>query len=555
MCSARTVSPSVSAVPLVKKIISKKAATPVLKQKPVKPKPLPKEIISKDTKSKIDTNKLSEETAETKLSDEIIAKDEKIEKIEKEIKMIEKESGVESIIADIEKIEKIEADVKKATHKSKFDMKNVKSRVDSRAPSKSIERKKGLDRKIESSSPPTTPKKNLLNGSATKAEKTKPAPRVKTSPSGTPAKSAKDANNRKVVEARVISRAAPAKTATTRPVKKEETPPQPITAQAVAAAPTTAKPSERKPISRRAKPSGAPTTRSATKSDTLSRKVIKKLPIDLMDKASTDSTVSTPSADVDTFAKPKAVERRVKRAHEPKTDVGEKEEVKTDSAPVDVDNVETDTKAVNEKDIVNGVVEKEPLQIKLSHDSTKSAEEGEEEEYLTVTKEEPVEEIIKDSEVEILQEEVEAKDETEGEGEIKKLQMDEQDSEKKRKNLQEEITVDLGQDGGATVQENEGDVVAKEDEEDLERAEEDQEEEGKQTAEDREEKKRVEQDSDGSPVDKKDTHPKSDGQRVGETDEVADVKETGSYLVLFLPTLINLKCQVFIWILVIHFFF
>lgn len=490
VCSARTVSPSTSTVPLVKKIISKTKTATVQKQKPLKAKPIPKE-----SKSKIDTNKLIEDTIDAKQEQQIIQKEDKIEKIEKEIKKIEKENGVENIIADIEKIEKIDAEVKKATHRSKYDMKNVKSKVDSRAPSKSIDRKKGVDKKTES--PPATPKKGLTNGTATKIEKTKPAPKAKTSPITTPAKSAKEANNRKVVEARVTSRisstTATTKVATPRAPKKEE----PVKKEEPAK-------TERKPITRRSK-AASPAPKPTTKHDSVPRKVIKKLPIDLLEKASTDSTVSTPSADADTVTKQRAVERRVKRTQEPKTEV----EAEIDSASKDVESVETDTKAVKEH--VIGEVEKEQLTVKLSHDSTKSAEEGEEEdEYLIVTKEESVEgeEVVKDNEGESLQEEVETKDETEGEGEMKKLKMDEQDSEKKRKILEEGFVEDLPEDEETKDGEDEKQETNIEDK--------------------HIEKKSAELESEES-GNKKDIGAKSEAQKLGETDDGVDIKETGAY--------------------------
>jgi len=447
VCSAKSISPATSTVPLVKKVIAKKTTSAVSKAKPTKAKLNIKE--TKESKIKIDTNKLAEETNEIKVDENKISQDEKLEKIEKEMDKI---NGIESIIADIEKIEKIEADVKKLTHKSKHDMKNVKSKVDSRAPSKSIDRKRGIDKKIESS-PPATPKKSTTvptatmdatvtsvnSTSVTKSEKPKQIIKSKPSPTSTPAKSAKDANNRKVVEARVTSKSTLSKTTTARQIKKEESV---VSTAASTVAPKTV---DRKPISRR------PRTMTATaKPDSLPKKAMRKLPIDLIDKASTDSTVSTPSAEVD-INKPKAVDRRGKRAQEVKT---EKEKAADELESTKEKTEETEVKAVSENEIVNDILQ--DVSVKLT---TNMVTTGEGEDLLVVTTEEVDER--KDYDLHSQQEDLETKDETEGEGELNKLQKEAHDSEKKRNKVENENQVQDEIEEGqevCNVQQSENDI-------------------------------------------------------------------------------------------------
>ncbi|XP_008201097.2 microtubule-associated protein futsch [Tribolium castaneum] len=129
---------------------------------------------------------------------------------------------------------------------------------------------------VEKKPSPTTPKKQV-NG--------EPKPKPKASPTATPAKSAKDENNRKVVESKIKS--AP----------KREPPPKPPVEKKE---PKT----ERKPISRRPKDisklSASPQKKvnGVQKPDSISRK-------GKLDKEGTtdSSTVSTPSADQDSILK------------------------------------------------------------------------------------------------------------------------------------------------------------------------------------------------------------------------------------------------------------
>ncbi|KAF7275833.1 hypothetical protein GWI33_011225, partial [Rhynchophorus ferrugineus] len=132
---------------------------------------------------------------------------------------------------------------------------------------------------------PTTPKKTLENKTnGDLKEKDKKLP-TKPSPSATPAKSTKDANNRRVIESKKA------------PIKKEATP---------KTAPTTETKHklDRKPISRRPKTAKGPPspvkkmTNGVQKPDSLSKR-------GKLDKEGTtdSSTVSTPSADQESILK------------------------------------------------------------------------------------------------------------------------------------------------------------------------------------------------------------------------------------------------------------
>ncbi|KAF5306743.1 hypothetical protein FQA39_LY01501 [Lamprigera yunnana] len=138
---------------------------------------------------------------------------------------------------------------------------------------------------IEKKASPTTPKKVVeakINGDA--PIKSRTAVPAKTSPSSTPAKSAKDANNRKVVESKY--KAAPKKDVSKSAEKKETK-------------------SERKPISRRPKgtsPIGKVPESPIKKISELHKIEIRKPKLEK--ECTTDSsTVSTPSADVETAMK------------------------------------------------------------------------------------------------------------------------------------------------------------------------------------------------------------------------------------------------------------
>ncbi|KFB43674.1 AGAP001194-PA-like protein [Anopheles sinensis] len=199
----------------------------------------------------------------------------------------------------------------------------ARSRVDTSSKTKASTERKPVERKKQpepNKSSPTTPKKaapadsKLTNGSATKAEHadevkrsvskvsaSKPAPITapktgKSSPKATPAKSAKDENNRKVLEARQRPSAATAARREAISARKE-----------AEKKPEAAKPqTERKPISRRPKGTAGVAGSSAALggSPVKAKKVLKSEKDAVIRKAKLDkngttdsSLVSTPSAD------------------------------------------------------------------------------------------------------------------------------------------------------------------------------------------------------------------------------------------------------------------
>ncbi|XP_011872033.1 PREDICTED: microtubule-associated protein futsch [Vollenhovia emeryi] len=338
VCSAKTLSPSVSLATLRDKPAKqkfsllerepKKISEPKKeKREPSEPKSIkaadettaPKStpqstpiIPTSKPKIEIKTRKLVENK---KLETEESKKESK--KIEKELKEVKKEPKKEPA-----KVEKREDDVKrtdliksepdktkeskepkepkskpepkkKEPKESKVKVELKKSEV---TPKPKLSEKKakpsGSEKRDAVKSSPTTPKKTL-NGVATKTEITKAVPKAKpaskVAPS-LPAKSAKEANNRKVVEQ-----------------KKSEVEKSTVKDTAAPAVKVSAKPKpmDRKPISRRAKPaspnkarmpgSPAKSTRSTPTASVKSDKdgVIRKVK---GDKGTTDSsTVSTPS--------------------------------------------------------------------------------------------------------------------------------------------------------------------------------------------------------------------------------------------------------------------
>ncbi|CAG2055407.1 unnamed protein product [Timema podura] len=227
----------------------------------------------------------------------------------------ESNKPIEGEKVKVEKSTKPTPDSKPKEHKSKIDSKSstAKSRIDSKPP-RSLERKSQKistttpvgEKKAEVKSSPTTPKKSVeskVNGVASKAEISKvsrAASKSRQSPSTTPAKSTKEANNRKVVESKYnVSRTA----STSRAPTPKSTKKEPDNTS------TTVK-SERKPISRRPKPASpsktgkspsSPAKSSSAKStptpSVKSEKdgVIRKVRGE-PDKVATDSSaVSTPS--------------------------------------------------------------------------------------------------------------------------------------------------------------------------------------------------------------------------------------------------------------------
>lgn len=420
VCSARSISPSASNV-TVSRSLSKTRQSKIIDNKQNEPKPT---VLSKsqtkptktklektppkEVKTKVDTNKLADEKKEI----DIIDKKEIEESIKKlDNRILSKDEQIENIKKEIHKIEQVENEEnkKKIVHRSKYDMRNVKSKVDSRAPGKSVDRKKTTEKKIEGdSSPPGTPKKGLINGTATKTEKAKVTAKTNkaSSPLSTPAKSAKEANNRKVVEARVTSRSS--SRSLTR--KKEEIPPPlPPTSTINAALKT-----ERKPISRRPKAPVSPVKIAGTKKETESvpKKISKKPDVNMVMGKAIGQKISKE------LQKGVAIE---------KTEVQENKESKVDeNTLVEVtENKETELMAVKKQ--MQTAQTKESTNTK-SQEEEEEEEVEEEEEYLIITKEESPEDSIKDNEIGEAEEQI--KDEAEGE--IKKLLREEEESEKKK---------------------------------------------------------------------------------------------------------------------------
>ncbi|KYM95138.1 PREDICTED: microtubule-associated protein futsch [Cyphomyrmex costatus] len=347
VCSAKTLSPSVSLATLRDKPTKQKLSLiekepkKIFEPKKEKREPSePKSIKAADetvpkgiTQSTpiIPTSKPKTEMKTKKVMEnkkiEIEAKESK--KIEKELKEVKKEPKKEPI--KMEKSEKREDDIKKIyliksepekikeskepkelkpkPEPKKKELKESKVKVELKKSEvtpkpKLIEKKTkpfGSEKRDAVKSSPTTPKKTL-NGAATKTEISKAVPKVKpavkVAPS-LPAKSAKEANNRKVVEQKKSEVEKSASKDSAAPVVKVTAKPKPM---------------DRKPISRRAKPvspnkarmpgSPAKSTRSTPTASVKSDKdgVIRKVK---GDKGTTDSsTVSTPSGIESEVVKP-----------------------------------------------------------------------------------------------------------------------------------------------------------------------------------------------------------------------------------------------------------
>lgn len=333
---------------------------------------------------KIDAKDSDAESQEEKKSDE---------DTKPEVKS-EKESPTEP------KKDDIDARMSKArVSRPKTDSRVVaRSRIDTKPP-KALTERKVIKKDITDStkevirSSPTTPKKTaktsdeskLANGSVVREVKKTVTRTVRASPKSTPAKSTKEANNRKVLES--TQKAPIAKRDVTKQTK-----------------------TERKPISHRTKgvspgrKAGASPSKKPIKTE--KDAVIRKSRIDK--NGTTDSSlVSTPSAD-----------EAAKRVIEPSDS-----EVK----PEDLEELKEEQEAVRE---IEAVFEREQgTEVKKLvssdhreiHDSATEAEE--EEEYLIIEKEEPyTEDSINEAESSATKEE-----------EIQKLQRDSEESEKRRK--------------------------------------------------------------------------------------------------------------------------
>lgn len=312
------------------------------------PVPLPSKALPQ-TKQKID--KLTSKTEPPKMKTEL-----------------NKSLDMEKISAKTEKATKMivtETTKSKAESRPKPEPRASigKSKTDPKLP-RSTERKNHKppsEKKSESAkSSPTTPKKSVegkMNGVASKAETakfTRPLSRSRPSPTATPAKSTKEANNRKVVESKHASRMSSTSRGSTTKVKREQQDPASTK-------------TERKPISRRPKPGspskaatsgkspGSPAKSSSAKSTpTPSVKsdkdgVIRKVKGEA-DRITTDSSaVSTPSTvDPETAAlKVKAAEVPEATSTISETDKLRKEE--EENIPIDKETEASLVKPEQEK--------------------------------------------------------------------------------------------------------------------------------------------------------------------------------------------------------------
>lgn len=459
VCSAKTLSPSVSLATLRDKPTKQKFSLiekePRKISEPKKEKREPSEPKSIKIADEIAPKGTPQSTPiiptkpKTEMKTKKVVENKKIEteakeskKIEKELKEVKKEPKKEP--AKVEKPEKREDDVKKTDlikpepektkeckepkepkpkpepkkkepKESKAAVK-VESKKNEVTPKPKLSEKKtkpsGVEKKDSVKSSPTTPKKTL-NGAATKTEISKAVPKAKpaakVAPS-LPAKSAKEANNRKVVEQKKseVEKSA-VKDTTAAPVVKVSAKPKPM---------------DRKPISRRAKPvspnkvrmSGSPakSTRSTPTASVKSDKdgVIRKVK---GDKGTTDSsTVSTPSGIEPEAAKPvdkslveqsedislDSIESKVLADLKEEREVVEeieavlqkaerKEETRKDDRFEGDDEITAEATDKKEEDVTEEDVTAEIEDVPKKESSRKESQElTEEDEYLIVEKEE-----------------------------------------------------------------------------------------------------------------------------------------------------------------------
>ncbi|XP_055613351.1 microtubule-associated protein futsch [Uranotaenia lowii] len=374
---------------------------------------------------------------------------------------------------DIQEIKKVESptakDDTKVTKKINRPA-TTRSRIDSKPPvktSKPIKKKEEITK-----SSPTTPKKTaepkLTNGTADKKDEepkksstgppktTRPASSKpgKASPKSTPAKSAKDANNRKVLEARQ------------RPIAKAPSVPKPA-AEKKEAAPKV----ERKPISRR--PKGAAPSTATGGSPIKAKKVLKSEKDAVIRKAKLDkngttdsSLVSTPSADEAVVA----VHRRIADTAaagaagsiESTSDIDTMQQQQLAELKEEQEAVR-EIEAVFQRDLGKGKHRELLDEHREIHDSATEPEE--EEEYLIIEKEEQyTEDSVNEHESSATKEE-----------EIQKHQRDSQESEKRKRDSieDEKEKEDAGKedDGEAAavveVIEGEAEVAEKAEEEEI----------------------------------------------------------------------------------------
>ncbi|KAJ8884569.1 hypothetical protein PR048_016426 [Dryococelus australis] len=357
VCSTKSISPSTSAVAMTARTGGKQKSTPAVIDKilpgesmvktPPKPLDIGKQPVVKTATIPVSgigqtkpSTPVSATTTPTTTKAPPQAKP-KVEKLTSKTeppksktetnKILESEKHAFKVEKHFEKVSekttKLVSEAKSKEHKSKIESRTTvtKSRIDSKPP-RSLERKKEKavsEKKGDVKSSPTTPKRIIehkVNGTATKSEVAKVSrtpSKGRPSPTSTPAKSAKEANNRKVVESKYhVARAASTTRAPTAKATKREQ-------QDNVSVPL--KP-ERKPISRRPKPSspsksskapGSPAKSSSAKSTpTPSVKsdkdgVIRKPKAEIEKVATDSSAVSTPST-----AEPETVPLKSKLAPE-----------------------------------------------------------------------------------------------------------------------------------------------------------------------------------------------------------------------------------------------
>ncbi|KAJ6633810.1 Microtubule-associated protein futsch, partial [Pseudolycoriella hygida] len=460
MCTAKKLVPSISTAAITKKVL--KSA--------INEKSIPEPILpSKTTKTEKDDqvidnkvkNILDNKTKESKLiEDEAVEK--RIPTKAKPKKILPKKSdsldGTENKDKDDETSEvpinannineaekKDETDVtvkpKKLDQKSKVDTKaTIKSRIDSKPPKsmdkKIIKRDSSEKKEIGKQSPTTTPKKTssdpkLTNGVAKDKEiKQKTISKImKSSPSSTPAKSTKEANNRKVLESK--QRAKTIKREVVKSIDKKE------------------EKVERKPVSHRSKgisPSRRPpdSPKKSIKPKTEKDNIIRKAKLDR--GGTTDSSlVSTPSAD-DATSNQKIVDvsviedvekqRELDDLKEEQEAVREIEEVFQREEKSKKKEISTDHRQVATQDSTTEVDEDDEYLIIEKEEVEQYTEDSINEQENSMTKEEEMQKHQRDSEesekkrkssLQITEEELEVKDEPKDEAEQDEINEQEQD--------------------------------------------------------------------------------------------------------------------------------
>ncbi|XP_026465009.1 LOW QUALITY PROTEIN: microtubule-associated protein futsch-like [Ctenocephalides felis] len=462
VCSAKSLSPAGSIIGLAKQKI--KSAAPLI-DKIIPEAPLKSKLIEKDNKiaddikkseNDIDANKQLDASSPAEVKEEI--KLHKISNMNSKPKPIKKPEAKKIELTKVNDADKVnesdkvtskkdnkdETDTKqpkpkpKIEHKSKIDTKAApKPRTETKT-AKSIDRKP-LAPKVEKKpepvkSTPTTPKKTVengkpvLNGVAKDKEiaKTKPAPRVpsKVTSTAPPAKSAKEANNRKVVESKIKS------------TKKEPVEKKPIEKKEAVKV-------ERKPISRRPKAASPSSVIKTTGSPAKSAKSTPSASVKSdkdgviapgkQEKESTteSSPVSTPSVDQETTRK---LVQGLSAVPLDEAKLQELEDLKEEQEVV------REIEAVFQRDNdAEAKIDHSDAEISKVTDDSKvnTTDVEEDEEYIIIEKEE-IEQFTEDS---INEQESLTKEE-----EIQKHQRDSEESEKKRRESLENASEDVKQD-------------------------------------------------------------------------------------------------------------